>query len=493
MSESTDPSCGWHAHPPARTPAVLRWPFYRWLCLALSLLTLPSMMPTSKAQPPNVLILFTDDQQADTIAALGNHRIHTPNLDRLVHRGLTMERAYMQGAMNAATCIPSRAMLLSGRSLFSLDEQLLDDITWPEAFARSGYTTFITGKWHNGTRSLERAFQTGKGIFSGGMTNPLQAKLSSMRDGRLAPPELAPQHACAVFADEAIHFIQSHSSGPFFCYVAFDGPHDPHVVPDAFPLHYQPESIELPPNFLPQHPFDNGEMVIRDEKLLDWPRPPAELRSMIADYYRYISYLDAQIGRILDTLESSPHADQTIVVFASDSGVARGQHGLIGKQNLYEHSIRVPLILAGPNIPSGAKSASLCYLYDLLPTLGARCQVPGPRSSQGVDFQPTLADPSTPIRNELFFGYRSTQRAWCDSRWKLIRYPQLGRSQLFDLHADPFEQFDLAANPDQSRRLHELETRLANQMRQSGDATPWTANPIQPQEWSPPVRSQENP
>jgi arylsulfatase A-like enzyme len=461
--------------------------------VVLTLLTLPSMMPTSRAQPPNVLILFTDDQQADTIAALGNHRIHTPNLDRLVRRGLTMERAYMQGAMNGATCIPSRAMLLSGRSLFSLDEKLLDDITWPEAFAKSGYTTFITGKWHNGTRSLERAFQSGKGIFSGGMTNPLQAKLSSMQDGQLGPPELAPQHACAVFADEAIHFLKSHTSGPFFCYVAFDGPHDPHVVPDAFPLHYQPESIELPPNFLPQHPFDNGEMVIRDEKLLDWPRPAAELRSMIADYYRYISYLDAQIGRILDTLESSPHADQTIVVFASDSGVARGQHGLIGKQNLYEHSIRVPLILAGPNIASGARSASLCYLYDVLPTLGARCQVPGPPSSQGVDFQSTLTEPSTPIRNELLFGYRSVQRAWCDSRWKLIRYPQLGRSQLFDLHADPFEQIDLASNPEHSRRLQEIETRLADQLQQSGDSTPWTATPTQPQEWSPPGRSQKDP
>ena len=114
--------------------------------------------------------------------------------------------------------------------------------------------------------------------------------------------------------------------------------------------------MPLPPNFLPQHPWDNGEMVVRDEQLLPWPRTPEKVREMNAEYYRYISYLDSQIGRILDALDASPHAKNTIVVFSADSGVARGSHGLIGKQNVYEHSMRVPLIIGGPGIPAGKRT-----------------------------------------------------------------------------------------------------------------------------------------
>lgn len=296
---------------------------------------------------PNVLIFFMDDQQADTIAALGNKHIRTPNLDRLVQRGLSFDQAYMQGGMNGATCVPSRAMLLSGQSLFHIDERLLRHETWPAAFQRAGYSTFITGKWHNGEASLPRCFQEARSIFAGGMTNPLKAKLGHMKNGKLTQQGIAPKHACAVFADEAIAFLNRPQDRPFFCYVPFDGPHDPHIVPDDFPIKYDPDSLPLPANFLPQHPFNNGEMVIRDEMLLPWPRPPEKLKAMIADYYRYISYLDEQVGRVLDVLEASPHSRNTLIVFAADSGVARGQHGLIGKQNCYEHSLRVPLILGG--------------------------------------------------------------------------------------------------------------------------------------------------
>ena len=125
-------------------------------------------------QRPNVLLLFADDQRADTIAALGNPHIQTPNLDRLVRAGLSFDRAYMQGGMNGATCVPSRAMLLSGRSLFRIDEKLLRDETWPAAFARAGYATFMSGKWHNGANSVAKSFQTARGVFTGGMGDPLK-------------------------------------------------------------------------------------------------------------------------------------------------------------------------------------------------------------------------------------------------------------------------------------------------------------------------------
>jgi len=410
------------------------------------------------ADKPNILFLFADDQRADTIAALGNPVIKTPNLDRLCRGGVAFTRAYMQGGFNGATCVPSRAMLLSGQSLFRVDEKLLRDETWPAAFGRSGYTTFMTGKWHNGAKSLPVCFQIARSIFAGGMTDPLKAKLSDLKDGALT---------CAVFADEAIRFLREHKRGPFLCYVPFDAPHDPHIVPEDFPVRYDASKIPLPPNFLPQHPFDNGEMTIRDEKLLPQPRPPAAVREMIADYYRYISYLDSLIGRILNALEASPHAKNTIVVFAADSGVARGSHGLIGKQNLYEHSVRVPLIIGGPGITTNKKTAAMCYLYDVFPTLGAFSGVPAPKASQGVDLSATLRDPSKPGRTELLFAYKNIQRALRDDRWKVIRYPQINRSQLFDLQADPFEKNDLAATP----KLNDMLQRLAKAQAEVGDNT----------------------
>src|SRR5262249_19160624 len=197
------------------------------------------------ADRPNVLFLFADDMRADTVAALGNPVIRTPNLDRLVKRGLAFDRAYMQGGLQGATCVPSRAMLLSGRPLFRVDVDLKRDETWPSVFGRAGYTTFVSGKWHNGGDSIPASFQIARSIFAGGMTNPLEANVSDMIDGKLAEPAPAPKHSCALFADEAIRFI-SEQRGPFFCYVPFNGPHDPHVVPDEFPVRYDAATMPLP-------------------------------------------------------------------------------------------------------------------------------------------------------------------------------------------------------------------------------------------------------
>ena len=315
------------------------------------------------AERPNVVFIFADDQRADTIAALGNPAIKTPNLDRLVARGVAFERAYMMGGNNGATCVPSRAMLLSARPLPRIDEKLSRDETWPHAFGTAGYATFMAGKWHNGPGSVGKSFQQARSLFVGGMTNPLKAKINDLLpSGKLSPDRPCPKHLCEEATDEVLAFLRDRDPArPFFAYLAFDGPHDPHVVPDGFPVKYDPATIPLPPNFLPQHPFNNGEMVIRDEQLLPWPRRPEAIRAMLADYYRYISYLDAQVGRVLDALDASPAGRNTYVVFAADSGVARGSHGLIGKQNLYEPSLRVPLIIAGPGVPAGRRTPALCY------------------------------------------------------------------------------------------------------------------------------------
>ena len=198
-----------------------------------------------------------------------------------------------------------------------------------------------------------------------------------------------------------------------------------------------------------------------------------------------VSYLDAQIGRVLDALEASPYAKNTIIVFSADSGVARGSHGLIGKQNLYEHSVRVPLIISGPGIPAGKRTDALCYLFDVLPTLGKLCQVNGPSTSDGIEFTPTLRDPEHPTRGQLMFAYKDVQRAVRDSRWKLIRYPQVDRTQLFDLQADPCETTNLASQPGQAGKIAELTALLEKEMQHDGDTAPLSVQNPKPADWTP--------
>jgi len=456
------------------------------LCLAL----LVTVVSLTAAQPPNIVFIFADDQRADTIAALGNPVIKTPNLDRLVKRGVAFTRAYMQGGNGGATCVPSRAMLLSGRSLAQIDEKLLKHQTWPNAFGAAGYATFAAGKWHNGPPSIPKSFQQAKALFVGGMANPLKAPTSDMLPtGKLTPAKISPKHLCEEATDETLAFLKSQDGKqPFFSYLAFDGPHDPHIVPDGFPIDYAPASIPLPPNFLPQHPFDNGDMVIRDEQLMKWPRPEADVKTMLAEYYRYVSFLDVQVGRVLDAVDASPYAANTIIVYAADSGVARGSHGLIGKQNLYEHSMRVPLIVAGPGIAADKRSEAMCYLFDVLPTLGKLCGVATPPGSNGREFTAVLKDPSQPARPFLMFGYKSIQKALSDGRWKLIRYPHVDRTQLFDLQADPYETKDLSTLPEHAERIKAMLAKLAAEMKADGDNDPLTAAKLLPADWKAPSK-----
>ncbi|HQR42498.1 MAG TPA: sulfatase-like hydrolase/transferase, partial [Gemmatales bacterium] len=251
-------------------------------------------------------------------------------------------------------------------------------------------------------------------------------------------------------------------------------------------IRYDAATMPMPDNFLPQHPFDNGEMTIRDEQLLPWPRTIDQVRQMNAEYYRYISHLDAQIGRILDALEASPHAKNTIIVFAADSGVARGSHGLIGKQNLYEHSIRVPLIMAGPGIPADLRTDAMCYLFDVMPTLGKLCGVNAPPTSQGIEFTWCLRDVTRPARSEMMFAYRNVQRAVYDGHWKLICYPTINKTQLFDIQTDPLETVDLSIKPEHSATLTRMMQLLKTEQQHFQDTCPLKTERPKPAAWTPP-------
>lgn len=440
--------------------------------LVLLGLVLFSGLDLGAAVRPNVLFLLTDDQRADTIHALGNPLIQTPNLDRLVHNGMSFREAHIMGSpKHGAVCMPSRAMLLSGRTLFRVREDLRDTDTWPEQLRRAGYRTFMTGKWHNGEGAICRVFPEARSVFLGGMTDAFAVQVADIHGGAVTNTRTETHFAAEVFADAALDFLgQQTNHIPFCLYVAFTTPHDPRSAPAEFRQRYQNTRLPLPTNFLPRHPFDNGELEVRDEKLLPWPRTPEAIRSEMADYYASITATDFQIGRLLRELDRLGLTENTVIVFAGDNGLALGSHGLLGKQNLYEHSTRVPLIISGPGIARNRRSDALCYLTDLPTTLCTLAGSKAPTSSEGRDLGPVLRGGSRSTGREvLFTAYRNVQRSIRDARWKLIQYPQVGRIQLFDLRRDPEELHDLSTSDRHRSERDRLTSLLRDQQLALGD------------------------
>ena len=439
-------------------------------------------------RPPNILFFFTDDQRFDTIRALGNPYVITPTMDRLVAAGTAFTHAHIPGGTSGAVCMPSRAMLHTGRTLFHLrgagEDIPLDHVLMGEHLRAHGYRTWGTGKWHNGVSSFTRSFCDGGEIFFGGMADhwnvpvfdydpkgrydatwpqcvdPRRSNALMLRKGDHLR---AGRHSSELFADAAVEWLQRYDSGDsFFIYVSFLAPHDPRTMPREYLDLYDPEDIPLPGNFLGGHPFDNGDLKGRDELLEDFPRDPAEVRRHIAEYYAMITHMDAQMGRVMDALQACGKAEDTIVVFAGDNGLALGQHGLFGKQNLYEHSVRVPLVFAGPGVPRGVRRNAFAYLLDIFPTLCELTGIDTPGTVEGSSLVPALEGPGVGPRNTMFGAYRQWQRMVKDERYKLIEYVVDGQrtTQLFDLAEDPEECHNLAGDGSQADRLQELRNQL---------------------------------
>jgi arylsulfatase A-like enzyme len=439
--------------PPFRPSALaLLW------CL-LSLAPLHAVAPAR----PNILFLFADDQRADTIAAHDNPHLKTPHLDGLVRAGVSFRRNYVMGGNSGAVCVPSRAMLHTGKTWFAINTQtLVGERLMPELFGEHGYTTFGTGKWHNGQPSWLRAFQHGTNVMFGGMSDHEKVPLHDRGpDGKMIGPRTGDGSSTNLFADAAIKFLEKHDAAggakPFFCYIAFTAPHDPRQPPPGFPANYA-QRPPLPPDFLPQLPFDNGAMNGgRDENLGAWPRTEAMIRDQLAEYYAMIEHMDARIGDLLAVLKRRGLAENTIIVYAADNGLALGSHGLLGKQSVFEHSMRTPFIIGGPGIPKNKSHEAFTYLLDIFPTLCDLSGIPAPAGIFGESVRPLWDGSKKSIRDTVFLPYIQVQRAVRDERWKLVRYPKLGFSQLFDLRGDPHETrsvYDAPANAAHIARLH---------------------------------------
>ncbi|MHB8900659.1 MAG: sulfatase-like hydrolase/transferase [Thermoguttaceae bacterium] len=445
----------------------------------------PTTTALSAATPakPNILHIHADDHRPDGLRALGNPLLITPNLDTLVERGMTFTHCYTMGSMSGAVCAPSRAMLLTGRSWRRIPREpaaaanAADPSTFlPRVMAAAGYQT-----WHMGKGGEVNAFGTGLKHF----------ETSVVDEGKGKTPEDDRAHCSQRLADGTIEFFKSRDAGretrPFYAYLAPPVPHDPRSAEPQFHKLYDPAKIPLSPAFLPQHPFDNGEMTVRDETLAPWPRTPENTRQQLADYYACITGLDRHIGRIFEQLKKNGQWDNTIIIFSGDNGLSMGEHGLFGKQNLYERGgMHVPLVMAGPGIAKG-ESEAFVYLMDLFPTFAEFAGAKIPEGVEGKSIVPILNGKQTKVRDVLYTAYRHCQRSIRDDRWKLIRYPLVDRTQLFDLNNDPHELNNLADKPEQAAKVADLMALLQKEMTAHADTSPLTVANPQPAEWTPPA------
>lgn len=430
---------------------------------------------------PNLLFIFADDQCYETIAALGYTDIQTPNLDRLVNSGTTFLHAYNMGSWQGAVCVASRTMLNTGRFLWrahavepKLKEEAAAGRLWGQLLKGAGYETYMTGKWHvqvPATSVFDHVTHVRPGMpkdTKAGYQRPIEGQPDpwSPYDPKFGGHWEGGRHWAEVTADDGAAYLgqAAKSDKPFFMYLAFNSPHDPRQSPKEFVELYPPSRIKVPGNFLPEYPYMEGIGAgkgLRDERLASWPRTEYAIKVQRGEYYAMITHLDAQIGRLLDALEATGKADNTYVFFTADHGLALGHHGLLGKQNMYEDSLRPPLIVVGPGIPKGKRVGARVYLQDIVPTTLELAGVKQPDYVEFKSLMPLIRGERTTQYESVYGAYlKQKQRAIIRDDFKLIHYPTIDVFRLFDLEADPLEMRDLIGDADQAGRVRNLKAEL---------------------------------
>lgn len=463
---------------------------------------------------PNIVFIFADDLTYTAINALGNAEIRTPNLNRLVERGTTFTHTYNMGAWNGAVCAASRAMIISGRSVWDVDnfrqgwkENKNFDKTWGKLMESVGYETYMTGKWHvdapadsvfqnvvhirpgmprdawshQGTIPyISKMIEEGKSeeeIRAVGYNRPLNENdtLWTATNKGFGGFWQGGKHWSEVVKDDALGFIEQtkKSENPFFMYLAFNAPHDPKQAPQKFLDMYSLENISVPKSFIPIYPFKdsigNGPSL-RDEALAPFPRTEYAVKVHTKEYYALITHLDEQIGGILDGLEATGKMDNTYIIFTSDHGLAMGRHGLLGKQTQFDHSIRPPFMIVGPDIPKGKKVDADIYLQDAMAT---SLELAGIEKPDYVFFNSVLdlvdGSRTESHYNAIYNGYINYQRMIRKDGFKLLVYPKLDKLLLFDMENDPEEMNDLADLPEYEEKIDVMFEELLQLQEQLND------------------------
>ena len=477
--------------------------------LITSLSTGPSLAESAKR--PNILFILVDDQSPFDFKCYNPaSTLNAPNIERLAREGMVFDGAYHMGSNSGAVCTPSRHMIMSGRTLWHLPTAPeaktrspvdLPQGTIPAVFNRAGFETMRTCKLGNSYEAANKLFTVRHDAEKRGDT----AETGSAWHGK--------QMLEYLDAREAMK-----DSDPFLIYFGFSHPHDtrdgtPELLAKYGATNHtdptQPPPLNakqppLPVNYLPAHPFPNGHPQLRDEVAVSgvWERrDEATIRNEIGRQFACSENIDIQIGKVLDKLEAMGELDNTYIFYTADHGMAIGRHGLQGKQNLYQHTWRVPFIVRGPRIKPGSRVLGNIYLLDLLATLCDLTGVPAPASNEGISFKPVLEGKQQTIRDVLYGVYcggtKPGMRCIKQGDWKLIQYDVLDgtvhEKQLFNLAENPHEllqehtapevtrltgqtipadqSLNLAGNPKYAEKQAELEALLLSEMRRLHD--PW--------------------
>jgi arylsulfatase A-like enzyme len=468
-----------------------------------------SMWGQKQNKRPNFLFIMVDDQSPFDLNMYDSKSIlETPTLDKLAKGGMIFESAHHMGSMNGAVCAPSRHMIMSGRTVWHLPPSAtyqkqknphpIDDQTIGAVFNRAGYNTMRTCKQGNSYFGANKQFTVIKDATKRGGTT---------------------ESGSAWHAKQVLEYLNAREttkkSKPFFIYYGFSHPHDErngtpkllkkygavnHTNKNSLPPS-NPKQPQLQDNYLVTHPFFHGHPNLRDEERVPgvWKnRDEQTIRNELGREYACSENIDIQIDKVLKKLKKMGELENTYVIYTSDHGIAIGRHGLTGKQNLYEHTWRVPFIINGPGIKAGTRVEGNIYLSDILPTLCDLADVKIPKTVEGKSFKSILEGKETAIRETMFGVYcggsKPGMRSVKKGDWKLIKYDLMDgtvrKTQLFNLKENPNEfliehhdsqitsltgvkpkanQINLADDPTYASKRKEMEDLLLKEMKKWGD------------------------
>lgn len=449
---------------------------------------------------PNILFIVVDDQSPFDLKVYNpESTLDTPSIDRLAADGMVLDGAYHMGSFSGAVCTPSRHMVMCGRTLWHLPNAKgaiaaglcppdNEENTLAAVFNRAGYSTMRTCKRGNSYEGANRQFTIRHDATKRGGTD----ETGSVWHG-----------------DQVMNYLADRQSEkdtrPFLIYFGFSHPHDtrdgtPELLAKYGAVNHKDRATlppansrqpPLPVNYLPEHPFHHGHPGLRDEVAVSgvWEkRDERTIRNELGREFACSENIDRQIGRVLKQLETMGELDNTYIVYTADHGMAIGRHGLQGKQNLYEHTWRVPYIVKGPGIKAGSRATGNIYLLDSLATLCDLTGIDAPESSEGTSFKAVLEGRKDTVRSTLYGAYcggtKPGMRCVRQGDWKLIKYDVLDgkvrQTQLFNLAQNPHEflsqhgrqsalEMNLAASPAHAEKLAEMESLLLSEMRRLDD------------------------
>ncbi len=499
------------------------------LVLLLALFSTLEVTNAAEKRRPNILFILADDQSPHDFEFYNPAAsLHSPVLSQLAKGGMVIDGAYHMGSFSGAVCTPSRHMIMSGRTLWHLPigpgaakhcPPQLEQSTLPAVFNAAGYATMRTCKQGNSYEAANKLFTVRHDASKRGGTD---------------------ETGSAWHAEQVLDYLHERETAkddrPFFIYYGFSHPHDERDGTPALLEKYgavnhtdkhslppvNPRQPGLPSNYLPAHPFPHGHPNLRDEVDVSgvWERrDPQTIRNEIGRYNACSENIDIQIGRVLERLQAMGELENTYIFYTADHGIALGRHGLQGKQNLYEHTWRVPFVVKGPGITPASRAMGNIYLLDVLATLCDLAGIAAPKSNEGLSFRPVLEGKQATIRDVLYGAYcggtKPGMRCVKHGDWKLIAYDVLDgtvrEQQLFHLaenpgefltqHHDPRvvavtgvkpqpEQVNLATNPQYAAKLREMEALLLAEMRRLDDPYRlWN----QPADALPPLETESRP